>query len=95
MPARESVDSIEIVAVDTLLAEERLGVVARQVAERQAPEQPTDGRRPADHRAFTAREHDADGIAECGHERLLQPEVQRSEDLVSVEDEHDALAEAP
>ena len=64
---------LEIVAIDAVLAEKRLGVVARQVAQREAPEQPPERCRPAGHRAFAAREHDPDAIAERGHEGLLKP----------------------
>ena len=48
MPAREPLDALEVVAPDAVPAEQRLGVVARQVAQRQAPEQPA-------HRRSTSR----------------------------------------
>jgi hypothetical protein len=66
--ARKPIDAVEIVALDAVLAQERLSVGARHVAKREAPEQPPHRRRPAGHRAFATGEHDPDAIAEGGHE---------------------------
>ncbi len=90
----QPVDALEVIAGDTVLAQQRLGIVARQVTKRQAAEELTHRRRPARHRRLATCEDDADGVALCRDERLLEPQVQRPKDLIAVEGEDHALPQA-
>ena len=94
MAPRQPVDPLEVITGDAVLAQQRLGIVARQVAQRQAAEELTHRDRPARHRRLATGEDDADGVAQRGDEHLLQPQVQGPQDLVSVEGEDHALPQA-
>ena len=95
MTPGKPVDPVEVVAVDALLSEQLLGIVAGQVAQRESTEQATHAHRPARHRGFTAGEDDARVVLQRANEGLLEPEVDRAQDLVAIQDEDDSIAEAP
>ena len=90
----EAVDPLGVGGVDARLAQQRLGVGARQPAERQVAEQRAERALPAGHRRLAPGQDDPHAVAQRRDERLLQPGVEQPEDLVGVEHEHDALAEA-
>ena len=91
---REAVDPFGVGGVDARLAQERLGVGARQPPEREVAEQRAERALPAGHRRLAPGQDDPHALAQRRDERLLQPGVEQAEHLVGIEHEHDPLAEA-
>ena len=94
VPPSEAVDPFGVGGVDPRLAQQGLGLGARQPAEWEVPEQRAERALPAGHRRLAAGQDHPDAVAQRRDERPLQPRVEQAEDLVGVEHEHDALTEA-
>jgi len=88
MPSRDPLETDSVRRRDAGAAQQLLGLVTREVAERQRREQVAQLRRPRRDRLVPTRQKQPTGIGNARQQHLADPVVEQREGLVVVDGEH-------